>query len=76
MFTRYCVFFQTELQEMASKADSTVYESTPSARPEDVVAGAESSVTDYQNLSGAKSIREKFADPSKLEHEVKKTVWL
>ncbi|VDM27052.1 unnamed protein product [Hydatigera taeniaeformis] len=61
------------MQELASREKNTVYESTPSARPEDVVT-ADSSIDDYQNLSGAKSIREKFQDPSKLQHEVKKTV--
>ncbi|KAM7535602.1 hypothetical protein Aperf_G00000092986 [Anoplocephala perfoliata] len=64
---------QAELQELASKGKNTVYESTPAARPDDVVAATDSTVDDYLNLSGAKSIREKFKDPSQLQHEVKKT---
>uniref|UniRef100_A0A5K3F7J0 LIM zinc-binding domain-containing protein n=1 Tax=Mesocestoides corti TaxID=53468 RepID=A0A5K3F7J0_MESCO len=63
---------KAELQELASREKNTVFESTPAARPEDVVA-AGSTVDDFLNLSGAKSIREKFQDPSKLQHEVKKT---
>ena len=65
--------FQEELKQLADREKNVVYESTPAARPEDVVT-ADSTVDDYLNLSGAKSIREKFQDPSKLQHEVKKTV--
>ncbi len=65
---------QAELQELANRAKNTVYESTPAARSDDVVVAAEASVHDYKTLSGAKSIREKFTDPSKLQHEVKRTV--
>ncbi|VDK33807.1 unnamed protein product [Taenia asiatica] len=63
---------KAELQELASRERNSIYESTPVARPEDIVT-ADPSIADYQNLSGAKSIREKFQDPSKLQHEVKKT---
>ncbi|EUB61176.1 hypothetical protein EGR_04024 [Echinococcus granulosus] len=63
---------KAELQELASRERNSIYESTPAARPEDVVT-ADSGVDDYLNLSGAKSIREKFQDPSKLQREVKKT---
>ncbi|VUZ48866.1 unnamed protein product [Hymenolepis diminuta] len=65
---------KAELQELASKEKNVVYESTPTARSDDIVAADNAAVDDYMNLSGAKSIREKFMDPSKLQREVKKTV--
>nr|VZI42761.1 unnamed protein product [Spirometra erinaceieuropaei] len=62
-----------ELQELAKREKNAVYENTPAPRPDDVVA-AERQEEDLSKLRTAKTIREKFADPSQFQTEIKKTV--
>ncbi|BHF72187.1 hypothetical protein SprV_0401525100 [Sparganum proliferum] len=62
-----------ELQELAKREKNAVYENTPAPRPDDVVA-AERQEEDLSKLRTAKTIREKFADPSQFQQEIKKTV--
>uniref|UniRef100_A0A0X3PMG2 Uncharacterized protein n=1 Tax=Schistocephalus solidus TaxID=70667 RepID=A0A0X3PMG2_SCHSO len=62
-----------ELQELAKREKNAVYENTPAPRPDDVIA-AEKQEDDLSKLKTAKTIREKFADPSKFQQEIKKTV--